>query len=229
MKEEAEVNQNFNEYLRGKRVALVGPANVVSGSSNGDYIDGFDIVIRLNKSFEISPDRYKDYGSRTDVLYHCLYPFDAKGGGKAIMDMPFIQKQSYKYIIGAFPYSGNMQRYINKFRNLNKQQTPFTLLDAAVHKQTHQGCKGKPNTGTVAIFDLLSRPIDELFITGITFFRTAYYKGYREGDHSLRQVQSKFSKDSHTCFKNQFQYFKDTAAKDERVVLDEYLSKEVSR
>ena len=36
-----------------------------------------------------------------------------------------------------------------------------------------------PNTGTVAIHHLLQHEIEELYVSGISFYRDPYYAGYR--------------------------------------------------
>jgi hypothetical protein len=37
-------------YFHSKRIAIVGPANSAFNTNKGSYIDGFDIVVRMNKS-----------------------------------------------------------------------------------------------------------------------------------------------------------------------------------
>ena len=64
-------NENcFESMIRGKRVALLGPADYVRAeldASHGRYIDGFDTVIRLNGMLQMeSPKLREKYGSKTD-------------------------------------------------------------------------------------------------------------------------------------------------------------------
>ena len=42
---------NISEYLKGKRVCLVGPAESAIGQNYGEVIEGYDIVARI-KSFD---------------------------------------------------------------------------------------------------------------------------------------------------------------------------------
>ena len=53
------------ELLAGRRVAIVGNAKSLFGKGQGAEIDGFDVVIRLNKGFVVDPDAQ---GSRTDMV-----------------------------------------------------------------------------------------------------------------------------------------------------------------
>ncbi|WP_325504312.1 hypothetical protein [Pseudomonas sp.] len=63
----SEVDLNFAEALRGKRVAIVGPVDV--GLASGAEIDCFDLVIRLSHRANnaLVP---RHFGSRTDIAYY---------------------------------------------------------------------------------------------------------------------------------------------------------------
>lgn len=59
--------QSISQIFHGKRVALVGNAQSIFDRSDGDAIDGHDIVVRLNRGLVVDS---RSQGSRTDVL--CL-------------------------------------------------------------------------------------------------------------------------------------------------------------
>ena len=67
-----ENEQQFLHFLKGKNVAVVGPAN--SDEITGDEIDGFDIVIRLNFRSDIKLPK-KNHGSKTDISYYSIAHF----------------------------------------------------------------------------------------------------------------------------------------------------------
>lgn len=72
----------FADYLRGKRIAIVGPVN--TGARNGEEIEEFDIIIRFNHHDNAKYDQ-KFFGGRTDVSYYTDPAFKklvAKPGGK---------------------------------------------------------------------------------------------------------------------------------------------------
>ena len=54
------------DYLKGKRVALVGNAQSIFGTHHGFEIDRHDVVIRFNRGFITDPEAQ---GTRTDVLF----------------------------------------------------------------------------------------------------------------------------------------------------------------
>jgi len=61
-------NDELYEYLKGKRVAFVGPAPYLNGRGRGVDIDAYDVVVRIQHGI---PNE-QDYGSRTDIVQSCL-------------------------------------------------------------------------------------------------------------------------------------------------------------
>lgn len=53
----------------GLRIAVVGNADTVRGM--GEYIDSFDIVVRINNGYNIPDELKKDIGSKVDIVYTC--------------------------------------------------------------------------------------------------------------------------------------------------------------
>ena len=53
-------DKNYYNFLSDKRIALVGPSNNTLNTNQGDLIDSYDLVIRLNKTFEIPKNIQKD-------------------------------------------------------------------------------------------------------------------------------------------------------------------------
>lgn len=61
-------DQEFADFVRGKRIAIVGPAP--SDDQVAEEIDQFDIVIRTNYRGASSLPPAQDYGSKIDVSYY---------------------------------------------------------------------------------------------------------------------------------------------------------------
>ena len=177
---------SYREFLKGKRVVLVGPAPSILDTSQGADIDAFDVVVRLNKALPLPEHLLKDIGTRTDVLYNCMNPGD-ECGGKIVFDV--LKKNKVKYLVGAYPpleelgstrlrlkkdlesfYSNNRLKLIDikfcYFNNINYFNQLWSIMKL-------------PNTGVMAILDLLKHDIAELYITGITFFKGGYIQDYR--------------------------------------------------
>jgi len=160
----------YVEYMRGKSVALVGPADTCVGRCYGGYIDGHDVVCRLNMSYDMSDQsRWVDYGERMDVLY------------SALADKPSVAlKHPVKYIVCPFPNEPPYRKQIKRERaalNNIVVATPKQLRAFEGHYHS------RPLTGTLAIAHLLSLPISRLFITGMSVYRTDYYSGYSHLSH----------------------------------------------
>ena len=81
-------NFNLEQFLKGKRVIIVGPAESTMNNKDGIFIDSFDVIVRVNRGIEPT-ELYKEYiGSRTDLLYNCLYEHPDNGG---IIDLDYFK------------------------------------------------------------------------------------------------------------------------------------------
>lgn len=63
------VERGYYDYLKGKRVAIVGPSPWLNDKKMGSYIDAFDVVVRINQGIYLPSVSKEDYGSRTDIIY----------------------------------------------------------------------------------------------------------------------------------------------------------------
>jgi len=64
------IDQDLEDYLKDKKVALVGPAPYLRGKKKGSEIDSYDVVVRIQHNIYDSDD----YGSRSDIIQSCLNP-----------------------------------------------------------------------------------------------------------------------------------------------------------
>jgi uncharacterized Rossmann fold enzyme len=62
-------DKEFDEYISGKSVILVGPSPNLEGKKMGSFIDNHDVVIRFNGGASLCGSNVLDYGMKTDVLY----------------------------------------------------------------------------------------------------------------------------------------------------------------
>ena len=67
---------NIENILKNKRIVIVGPCENVN---DGKFIDSFDVVVRCNNGHKLTKIPEK-YGSRTDLLYHCVSQNENNGG-----------------------------------------------------------------------------------------------------------------------------------------------------
>lgn len=74
-------DQLFHDYMKGKRVALVGPVDV--GLENGAEIDTYDIVVRMNY-LGLRPSEERKFGTRTHVSFYAITDTERIGNSDSI-------------------------------------------------------------------------------------------------------------------------------------------------
>lgn len=206
-------DKEYAEFLREKRVVVVGPAPSIIGTKQHDLIESYDIVTRLNKGFYIPEELRQDIGSRTDIIYNCLH---RKYGGDLDIDK---LKGHVQWVCCSYP----VPKRVQEFRKKNENRIPFHVVNEDYHRSISQMLDCRLNTGMSAIIDLLFHDIAELYITGITFFnkterdKGVYYPQYRKPDKMPSNLMHKP--------RWQFDYFKRLYKNDRRIACDEVLEK----
>jgi len=171
-------NTEYNEFLKGKSVIIVGPSSHLFKKENQKYIDAFDVVVRVNKSFPVKKDFFKFIGSRTDVLYHCLNQSEIDCG-KIHYDS--LEKNN---VILATPYPKFLLPFHRDYERFEKEKinkdikTNYINID--FYNKFMKSIGTRPNSGISAIADLMCYDIRRLHICGFTFFETGFHKGYRK-------------------------------------------------
>lgn len=170
---------NPNKIFKGKRIAIIGAADSAFKEENGEYINGFDFIIRVNKApHSLTPEKFKYIGNRTDILLHSFYENSNSGGGP--IDLELYNRQGIKYIINPNNNFKGLRVHLNYFkRNLNKVAT-YILQKNIYGKMTREFSQWTPTIGYSALFIALNAPYREIFITGFTFFKTPYANDYRD-------------------------------------------------
>ena len=72
-------NKDIRNLIENKRVCIVGPANYLNNLNIGDKIDNYDTIVRFNKGYNLIKQP-NVFGSRTDILYHCVCQNVDNGG-----------------------------------------------------------------------------------------------------------------------------------------------------
>ena len=222
-------SSDLTSLLNNKRVVIVGPSPYLNDLGLGETIDSYDTIIRINQGHKLVKNP-TIFGSRTDILYHCVCQGSDNGG--KITDVIYNDVQ---YIVAAIPlllpgdkktsFSTSQQLLSHHSRNHNLLDATIKKIDAKKTKYTvinkefyinlekEMGCR--PNTGLVAIFDIISNytPM-EVYITGFTFFKDGYSNLYRntiDGKHVTEKSSNKAALDrmSKGCHKSymMFKYF----------------------
>jgi len=173
--------------LTGKRIAIVGPASSAYQTNRGKYIDGFDYVIRINKSPLLLKDgKYEaDIGKRLDILFHSFFENDFSGGGP--LDFELYDALGVEYVINPIPTFFGKRVTFNFYKKYLQPRVVYGLAPEPYAEAVKAFGRFRPTTGFCALKMALEAEFSELFITGFTFFKTAYGSGYRD---ALKDVET---------------------------------------
>jgi len=226
---------SYTNFLKGKKVIIIGPAQYVTTKpfyGFGEKIDKeFDVVVRLNRGLDVI-DKYKPYiGSKTDVFYNCLIEHKDNGG---IIDINRLKDHNIQWVC-TIPHSdikGNCHN--NRLSPMVNLQTVskiannfnFHVMDYRLYGELNKGVACRANTGFAAIFDLLNRDVESLYVTGFSFYLDNFTPGYKEG---CTRDEEEFAKQ---CFAskrhnqvNQWEYSRKHLKDNPKVILDDVLTK----
>ena len=223
-KKEYIMKDGYARFLAGKRVVIVGPAPSIVGSKQGELIENYDIVVRVNKALLMKVDMSEDIGKRTDILYNCMNNHPENGGP---LPISLLKENNVKYVCCPYPRDvWFAQKDIIRFEGENKGQVPFHVIDSAYYKKIERSMGTRPNTGIVAILDLIKYSISELYITGFTFFKGGYAKGYRDKDE--KGVMDYMAIHGNHKQEPQMNYMKEIFKNDGRITMDDALREVIS-
>ena len=216
-----EYDKLFYEFVKGKCIALVGPAQSILNSNKGNIIDKFDLVVRLNKSIPLPSSLKSDIGTKTDIIYNSLNTTDFPGENN--LNPKLYKKYDVKFVCSSYPFNHNIfhddiASYVYRY----KFELPLKVMNDLKFRNFEKILGTRPYTGSCAIMDLLSYPIQYLYITGLDFYQTKYYSEYRH----ISKEGLKYNKSNviHQA-KPQMDYLKNISLFDNRIILDDFLDK----
>lgn len=225
------IDKRYKDYLKGKSVALVGPAEYLTKLDTGDYIDSFDIVVRINRGTEIVDKYSNNIGKRTDILYSCLIKSPDNGGDIKVKEY---LKSGVKWIatipssdINGVCKSNKLHKMVSWFTVAKlKRNFNFHIMDYRKYSVVNENVESRANTGFSAIFDLLNHDVSNLYITGFSFYLDNFISGYKQG---CARNEGEFAKQ---CFASkrhkqepQWRFLKKIVKNDERIEVDVILQK----
>ena len=187
MKEISE--DSFLHSLSDKKVIIVGPAPEPEYTEGfGEFIDSFDVVVRVNRGWRMSEDSPSIFGLRTDILYHCWDP-DPENGD--VIDFSFLRTAGCRAIISPYPtvhnpgLRDNMFHYDYRFKCKKWLLSQNGGIDyCEVGSEFYFALDGamntRPNSGTAAFLHLLQSSLSSLHIVGFSFFKKGYVSSYRK-------------------------------------------------
>jgi len=224
---------SFDGLIYGKSVALVGPAAYIVGSNFGDEIDSHDVVVRLNRGIECVEEHSDDVGFLTDVLYSCLIEKPANAGK---IDPEYLSDCGIRYVVApphsdfqGISYATRFHELVN-LNTVNKicEDIPVRIIDHTFHTEIARAVGCKPNTGFLAIYDLLRFNPSRLSVYGFSFYLDGFVSGIKSGVEEEQNLTEDQFADK--CFnskrhvqKNMWKYAKETLLDNSVVGLDPVL------
>ena len=219
----------MEDYLKNKRVVIVGPADYVD---NNELINSYDVIVRINKGHNMI--NTGKHGNRTDILYHIANQHKENGGKIPLDDnikhIKFVYPVLDLYDDSSFKNIGTLRDYVKIYYDkkiYNQIKNKCSVIDESIYLNFEKECKSRPNSGLCAILDLLNYDIRELYITGFTLFQTNYNPSYRnivEGSEETSKKALERMKDHN--FHNQkksAEIYKNYILKNDKVKYDKEL------
>ena len=198
-------NESFQDYVRGKRVALVGPSASASSIEQGKLIDSYDFVARV-KSYYVPLEKRKYYGERVDFLYTDNNNTNDVIEGDSVTDAGTkrhiqvhpenarlreeILRKKITAVISTCPagewfFNRSLAHPMTQLASITNVRIMPDSPYMEIRKETN-----RPNAGFSAIIDLVSLPFSEIYITGIDFYRSLYRDNYLNSLWTKETIQN---------------------------------------
>lgn len=221
---------SFMNLLKDKRIIIVGPSAALMKNQLGDYIDSFDIIVRLNNSFPLYSEIKKNLGSRTDILYYVSGNIDKHFEYiKRKKKINVLKNDEIKFIIFKKGYNSKSTKYQKIFDNFYKKYFNEVKIFPMkkVTNNLKRRLKSDPNMGVLAIVHLLTSELKELYIIGSDFYKYPHYPQYSILPNYRFDIKKRILKNKKTGWKQkinhnieiQLEYLKLISIKDKRLHL----------
>jgi hypothetical protein len=208
----------FEKFIQDKKIILVGPAGYLVNKKLGNYIDKFDIIVRVNHGIYV--ESKEDYGSRTDILYHILSRRGGDGIHKNITSKEEIKEWKNLGLKWLVSRHDSHSTRIRELRNYFEFEW-MCLTNKFYRDVKYRVGKKNPNTGILALVHLLTLKIKSLHIIGFDFYRSGVYQGY--GDIKEGEDPNKVNERWHDT-QSQIRYLKTVIEKyPNKLFIDEVL------
>lgn len=204
-------------FVTGKRVAIIGGSPKLLGTGDGENIDSYDTVIRINCHWpypqRVTPqiESQVDLGNRTDLLFH-----NGSTGG-SVEDVARLEGLRGIIFLGRgmrgwFCQRKWNQQYLHVHPTLTywayQNEVPFYEFNWYWHSLRNYEERKFLTAGTLAALALINEAPKELYFTGFTFYEEV--------------LEKKFLSNTMHKMRNDRYFFKKYIMIDERVTLSEH-------
>jgi len=217
-------NETFSKIIKGKSIAIVGPAPTLLGKNQGEYIDSFDLVCKPNLSFNPNEDIQKDYGSRNDIFLTCFN----KTPIQEIINSSYDFKDAKCIVKGQYQPNIEFYKIMIDFSVCN--QIPLIDFSNQVFLDCWKEFGINLTTGLNAIKMILDHESSKIFIAGFSFYDKNLSVYFDEFNDSNLSAEGGFPDNLLRDFNFpelplQVEVFKKILKENKNIILDEYLER----
>lgn len=180
MKNKINIDPDFLKLVKGKKVALIGPSPHLMNKDIGSYIDTYDLVCRVNNLIPLEEMR-KDYGSRVDIYVDSFAtPWIYETYDAINKNIDFFEQ--LKFVVCPVIKSQHSETdylqwdnnrtspVVDNFNLINRFGLPFYWVGVQDYKSLYSRIGHEPNSGMLSAMLLLESQVEELFVTGFSFY-----------------------------------------------------------
>lgn len=202
--------------FHNKTVAIIGPAQHIETIDQKKYIESFDVVCRINEALPVPLTLRRKTSSRCDVLY-IWRRVKSNRCWQYLKEIRLKTDAPWTYNNDSAPWVRD-----DHWEWMEK----IVFIDPKHFFGLKNEIKTRPNTGLMAICDIMDQEPKMLYITGLTFYQTgkAYYRGYvsQIRNEKITSLKGNFARHSQD---EQLDYFIKNFYGRENVKCDEVLEK----
>lgn len=215
---------SFTNLIKNKKVLLIGPAPYLTNGSILSKIEQYDTVVRLNRSVDMLDELTSYTGRKIDLLYHCIDIAPEQGNFDYSLES-WKQKGVKHVRIPYPPVNFHYMKNLNIFQNKNANNVlDSSTVEIDLYNKIKEGCNNtSPNTGTIAVIDILENKPKVLHISGLTFLKgkKVYMDGYRDATNSEELIRKQNAIYKNHSIDYQVDFLKKELKKYDNVVYDE--------
>lgn len=237
-KYQKKIGKRYREFLKGKRVILVGPAAYLETMQMGPIIDSYDIVARVKKGFPVPERLINEYGAKTHVIYSNLkYATKKDTNGVQFYQNNFepshqslMIDKGISYIVCPYPTDyRHFKDFMNQFCAVYRiaDKIPVATWKNKYNKfnELRELLGGHdPTILMAALYDLIDSEATEIFITGFSFRTDGYYTEYKTASQDISTKNKTIGANKVHDMTREMDLFKAICQLDNRIRIDEYMA-----
>lgn len=221
----------FYDFLKNKRVIIVGPSANLMNFKKGNLINSYDIIVRLNNSFPLYGSLKPHMGNKTDILYYVSGGIDKHFRYiRESRDINVIEHDRIQFIIFKKGHNANSEKYRKRFNRFYRKYSSIIRIFSMklVTNQLKRELKSDPNMGIIAMVHLLQTELKELRVIGCDFYKFPHYPKYSilpdmifdKEKRNLKNIRTGWKQKTHHNTSRQLEYLKILMLKEKRLKLD---------